>query len=525
MGGMDFGTSWISVLPPLLAIGLAIAFRQVIVALLAGVWLGALFLSGYNPALALVKTVDTYALGALADADHASVVIFSLMLGGMVGVIGRCGGAQGLADRVTRFATTSRRGQVSTWAMGLLIFFDDFANALLVGSTMRPITDRLKISREKLAFIVDATAAPVASLAIISSWIGVEIGYIADQYQALGIEGDAYWVFIKTIPYRFYPVLMLLFGILIAYSRRDFGPMRKAETRAAAEGKLMRDGAQPAASFDDPAVTPKEDKPARWFNALVPIGVVIVTIAVGMYISGSQNVHAAGDEPNLRNIFAAANSYRALLWASLLGGIVAIALAVAQRILSLAEAMGAWLAGVKSMVLAMIILVLAWSLGAVCKEMHTADFLIGAIGDWLHPGLLPGLVFVISAVVSFATGTSWGTMGILFPLVVPLAHGMAPGNETIMLGTLSSIQAGSVFGDHCSPISDTTIMSSMAASCDHIDHVRTQLPYALTVGGVGLVAGDLACGLGLWNVWVGLAIGAALIACVVFFLGKKANTG
>jgi Na+/H+ antiporter NhaC len=363
----------------------------------------------------------------------------------------------------------------------------------------------------------------VASIAIISSWIGVEIGYIGDQYQALGIEGDAYIVFLKTIPFRFYPMLMLFFGFLIAISRRDTGPMLRAERRALLQGKLIADGAKPAASFEDPSIAPDQDKPRRWVNALVPVLTVIVVIAVGMYVDGRATVLGSGLEPTFRNVFSKADSYKALLWAAMVGSLVAIGMALAQRILSVREAMEAWLVGVKAMVLAMIILVLAWSLGAVCKDLHTAEFIIQAIGGWLSPALLPALVFLVSGVVSFSTGTSWGTMGILFPLVVPLAHGLAPGDETIMLGTISSILAGSVWGDHCSPISDTTIMSSMASSCDHIDHVRTQLPYALLVGLVGLVVGDLACGLGLWNEWVALAIGAGLLAGYVFLLGKRVD--
>jgi Na+/H+ antiporter NhaC len=521
MGVME--PSWISVLPPVVAIGLAIAFRQVIVALLAGVWLGAFFLADFDPVAGLLRSVDTYALSALAHRDHASVVIFTLLLGGMVGVVARSGGGAGLAEVVTRFATNSRRGQTSTWLLGLLIFFDDFANTLLVGSTMRPITDKLKVSREKLAFIVDATAAPVASIAVISSWIGMEIGLIADQYRALGIEGDAYIVFVQTIPYRFYPILMLVFGFLIAASRRDFGPMLRAERRALFQGKLLADGAKPAASFEDASLAPIEGKPRRWINAAVPILTTIVVIVLGMYFYGRAVCQNGGLELTLKNIFAKADSYKALLWAGLIGGMLAIGMSMIQRICNLREAMEAWLQGVKSMVLAMVILVLAWSLGAVCKDLKTADFIIQAIGGWLSPALLPALVFLVSALVSFATGTSWGTMGILFPLVVPLAHKMAPGQEAVMLGTISSILAGAVWGDHCSPISDTTIMSSMASSCDHIDHVRTQIPYALAVGLVCLIFGDLACGLGVYSAWVGLLVGAGLLAGVVLLVGKRAD--
>jgi len=228
----------------------------------------------------------------------------------------------------------------------------------------------------------------------------------------------------------------------------------------------------------------------------------------------------AGGEVTIREAFANAASVKALLWASAFGCLAAIVTSVARRSLGFGAALDAWLAGVKSMVLACIILVLAWSLGQVCKDLHTAEFVIGAIGDWLTPGLLPAIVFVVAAVVSFATGTSWGTMAILFPLVIPMAHALAPGEEHIMLGAISSILAGSVWGDHCSPISDTTIMSSMASSCDHVDHVRTQLPYALAVGLVGLVFGELATGLGLYPGWVGLVLGVFALALLLRFVGR-----
>ncbi len=511
---------WLSVAPPILAIGLAMIFRQVIVALLAGVWLGALIRFDYAPLIALLRAADTYVIDALTDHGHASIIVFSLLLGGMIGVLAKSGGALGMATLVTRFATSSKRGQLSAWLMGILIFFDDYSNTLIVGSTMRPITDRLRISREKLAFIVDATAAPVASMALISSWIGVEIGYIADQYRALGIEGDAYVIFLRTIPHLFYPILMLIFGFIVIFTRRDFGPMWRAERRARRTGKLMADEARPASDFEDPTIAPKPDAPRRWINAAVPVVVVITTILVGMYLDGRAQLLRSGGALTLQNIFAKADSFKALVWASLLGCTVAILMVVGQRILSLMEAMDAWLTGVKSLVLAVLILVLAWSLGAVCGDLHTANYIISAIGGWLNPAFLPALVFLISATVSFATGTSWGTMGILFPLVIPLAHQMAPGQETIMLGTISSVLAGSVWGDHCSPISDTTIMSSMASSCDHIDHVRTQLPYALTVGLIGVLVGDLPTGLGWWSPWVGLLLGAILLIAVIVMVGK-----
>lgn len=544
--------AWLSILPPLFAILLAIALREVVTALVAGVWLGATFAFGFNPFVGLLRTADTYAVGALADADHASIAVFSLLLGGMIGVIAKSGGAMGMAEVVTRIAKDRMRGALATWLMGLAIFFDDYSNSLLVGTTMRPITDRLRISREKLSFLVDATSAPVSSFAVISSWVGVEVGYIADQYAELGIEGDPYMVFLETIPYRFYPILMLVFGLLLIVMKRDFGPMLAAERRALKDGDLTRPGSKPASDFDAREFTPPEGKQPRWAHAVVPIVVVIVTAMAGMYVTGTDALDAAraeagsaleaaragGDastiasaeralsllEPSLRNVFGKANSLSSLLWAALLGGLAAIGMSLGTRTLTLRDAMEAWVHGVRSIALAVMILVLAWSLGEVCKHLHTAQFVISAIGEHLPPTLLSAAVFLIAAIVSFATGTSWGTMGILFPLVVPLAHELAPDDPTIVLGSVASILSGSVWGDHCSPISDTTIMSSMASSCDHVDHVRTQLPYALAVGGVSLVVGELATGLGLYGPWVALLLGTVALALLVRFAGKPVET-
>lgn len=515
---LDVG--WVSLLPPLVAIALALALREVIIALAAGVWLGALVTHSYNPLAASARLVDHYLVDAVADADHASILLFSLALGGMVGVITKSGGASGMAGLVTKHATTPARGQLATWSLGLLIFFDDYANSLLVGSSMRPITDRLRISREKLAFLVDATAAPVSSLALVSSWIGVEIAYIGEQLSERNIELDAYLVFLQTLPYRFYPWLMLAFGLAVVLMGRDFGPMRRAEVRARTTGAVAADASEDNTDEDIERESRElAERDPRPLLALAPIFVVVLVALAGMYSTGLAATEAEGAEPILRNIFGNASSLKALLWAAASGGVVAVALSVGTGAMTMKAALEAWLEGIKSMLLACMILVFAWALGNVCKDLHTAQFVIGAIGDGINPGLLPAAVFVIAAAVSFATGTSWGTMAILFPLVVPLADEMAPGQMHILLGAISSILAGSVFGDHCSPISDTTIMSSMASGCDHVDHVRTQLPYALTVGGIALVVGEIGTGLGIYPAWVGMLLALACVIAVVRFVG------
>jgi Na+/H+ antiporter NhaC len=515
--------SWTSILPPLFAIGLALALRQVLVALVLGVWLGAFLLADLSFVGSFARLLDTHLVGAIADSGHASILLFSLLLGGMLGLMTQSGGARGLAGWVQTQTASRRRGQLTTWFLGLLVFFDDYANSLLVGASMRPVTDRLRVSREKLAFLVDATAAPVSSLALISSWIAVEVGYIADQFAQLGIERDAYLTFIETIPFRFYPILMLSFVAWVAIRGRDFGPMLRAERRALHEGLVFRPGAKPASDFHEEQVP--ADVRGRPWNALLPVLTVVLVAAVGIYVDGRAKVIASGAEPGLRAIVGEASSSAAILWATGAGCVCALIASVASGALSFERSLDAWLSGVRSMIYAVTILVLAWALGGVCKDLDTAGFLIGVVGDWLTAAWIPASVFVLAAIVSFATGTSWGTMAILFPLVVPLAHRVAPGQEAILLGTVSSILAGSVWGDHCSPISDTTVLSSMATSCDHMDHVRTQLPYALLVGVVSVLFAELPVAAGWYGPWAGLVVGAVVLVALFELLSSPVGKG
>jgi Na+/H+ antiporter NhaC len=527
----------LSVLPPLLAILLAIIFRQVVVALLAAVWLGAWFVAGFDPVTATLSTVDRYALNALNDPGHASIILFTLMLGGMVAVISRSGGTHGIVERLRPLATTSRRGQVATWGIGMFIFFDDYANSLLVGNTMRPVADRLRISREKLAYIVDSTSAPIASVALISTWIGTEVGLIADSFDRLGIDADPYRTFVASIPYRFYPLLALVFVLLVAWSRRDYGPMWTAEARAR-RGQMFREGAMPLADPEIDKLRPPQGAALRWYNAVIPIGVVIVVTMAGLYVTGKQDsVEAAGltllqilgsGSPIriMGDVISSGDSYQALMWANFLGSVAAVALAVGQRLLTLSDALEAWGRGVKAMMPAMVILILAWALSAVCADIQTAGYLVSAVSEGLPHYLLPGLVFVLAALVSFATGTSWGTMGILVPLTIPVAHSLGQVHHLgadqawiLLLGSISSVLAGAIFGDHCSPLSDTTILSSLASGSDHVDHVRTQLPYALTVAVVAVLLGDIPTAFGV-SPWISLVVGVLLLYGILRLFGR-----
>ncbi len=522
---------WLSIVPPLLAIGLALAVRQVVVALLVGLWFGAAIITG-DPFTGFLRLADTYLVEALADKSHAAIVLFSTILGGMVGVLSRSGATEGIVHWLSRRVGGRRGGMGATAAMGTVIFFDDYANTLLVGSTMRPLTDRLRISREKLSYLVDSTAAPVATVAVISTWVGFEVGLIQDAMARLGADATAYTFFLRTIPYGYYPLLTLVFVYAIALTGRDFGPMLKAEQRAVTRGEVLRPGAQPASDMGEVAEeeTTREMAPAHPLLAGLPILAVILTTALGLFFGGRQAAVAKGiAAPTLREILNHADSFAVLTWAALGGAILAVLLVVGTRRLSLRSAVEGYLQGARSMVIAVTILVLAWSLSAVCDGLGTADFLVEVARAVLSARLLPAVVFVLAAAVSFATGTSWGTMAILMPLVYPLgldlpeAAGLAPDVVAhIHLASVSAVLAGAVFGDHCSPISDTTILSSLATGADHLDHVQTQLPYAMVVGGVSVVLGYLPAGWGV-SPWISLGLGALVLGLIVVRFGRRAD--
>jgi Na+/H+ antiporter NhaC len=526
---------WFSLLPPLLAILLALVFREVITALVAGVWLGALAVAGFNPISGTWRMIDSFILPALADPDHAAIVIFSMLLGGMVGIVSRNGGTMGIVEAVAPFARSPRRGKLATWAAGLAIFFDDYANTLIVGNTMRPITDRLKVSREKLAYLVDSTAAPVAALVPVSTWVGYEISLIDD---GLGIAASQqvanpelagtllgaspFTVFLHTIPYLFYPLLALVFVFMTSILDRDLGPMAEAERRAARGSGLYRPGAQLATDTSESALQAKEGVRHRWWNAAIPVLTVVFVVLGGLWTTGRAS---AGPDASLMDIFGAADPFATLLWGSLSGCLMGFALSIGQRVLTVKDTIDAWLGGIRAMMIAMIILTLAWSLGAVTEEIGTASYLAHLLEGNVALHLMPVLVFLCAAIMSFATGTSWGTMAILIPLVIPLTVSLGGGMDfeggahySILLGSISSVLAGAIFGDHCSPISDTTVLSSTASACDHVDHVRTQLPYALLVAVVGMAVGDVGTAYGLPN-WLALVAGIAILLAVLLLFG------
>ena len=515
--------AWVSVLPPLVAIGMALLIRSVLPALMLGLWLGAWALEGLSSKgifIGLFASFEVYVANAVADFDHATIMLFTFMIAGMVGIISRNGGMRGIVEWIITGANSAKRGQLAVWSLGLLIFFDDYSNTLVVGNTSRSITDRLRISREKLAYIVDSTAAPLATVALVTTWIGYQVSLIGDASVHLeGLEMSPYSIFLNSILYSFYPFMAILLVVLVITTGRDFGPMLVAEQRARATGETAPPVKSKVGQDDEAALAMKEGVPPRAMNALIPVIVMVMGILIGLYITGE------GD--TISEIVGSANSYRALMWASLAGALTAIVMTAAQRLLSLDEIVDAWVSGARFTFIAMIILVLAWSMSEISRELHTADFLIASLGDSLPAAALPAVIFVLAAFTAFSTGSSWGAMGILLPLVMPLCWAImglegliASEDYFILYASVSGVLTGAVWGDHCSPISDTTVMSSLSAGCDHIEHVRTQLPYALLAGAAALGFGTLPISFGLpW--WAGM-LGAATVTVIgLRVLGQK----
>ncbi len=530
---------WFSIFPPLIAILMALITKEVFSSLFIGLLVGTTIIYKYKGVSfitsvfkGLFSVVDTYVLKSLLNPDHQSIIIFSMLIGGMVALVTLNGGMKGIVSILAKYAKNSRSGQLITWLMGLLIFFDDYANTLVVGNTMRPVTDRLKISREKLAYIVDSTSAPIASIAFITTWIGAELSYISEGINHLGIEKSAYQVFLSSLSYSFYPLFTLGFVLILIIKQRDFGAMLKAERKArntetTSEEKKLNNPPQIVKEIEV-----KENVNGKWYNAFIPVMIVVLGTITGLVFTGydseTWNNNNLSFSTKLSVIVGNADSFKALIWSSLGGVLVAIILSTFQRILTLKEAIEGLVNGFKTMFNAILVLVLAWGIASLTEDMHTAEFITDLMRKInLSPYWIPALAFIFSAIIAFSTGSSWGTMAIIYPLVLPACWkiSMEAGFDTnmalpIFYNVVSTVLAGSVLGDHCSPISDTTILSSLASSCNHMAHVRTQLPYALVVGAISLFIGTIPGAFGV-PVWILMIIGFSLLYFIIVKLGKK----
>ena len=517
-------SGWISVLPPFIAIILAFMSRSVVPSLFAAIWFGVWSLSGFKLGGIISSLLDSfhyYILNTLIDRDHAIITLFTLMLGGMVGIVYRSGGMHGIIQQMIKKANTPRRGQVSIWLFGIIIFFDDYSNTLIVGNTSRLLCDKLKISREKLAYLVDSTSAPIATVAVITTWIGFQVGIIADALPGLdGFNESAYMLFIHSIPYSFYPFLAIIMVGFVVFSGKDIGPMVSAERKARMgiqyNSDMSETETESRSDGDDLFV--KMNIPYRAINAIIPIAVLIFSMFYFIFTSG--------DGGSIKDILGSSDPFGALMHSTLLSALVAAGLAISQGVLNLTETLDAWFSGVKFMLMGMLVLILAWAIADLSKDLHTADYIVSTLGDSIPMSILPSIVFLVAAATAFGTGSSWGVMAILMPLVIPLAwavmdnNGAAtPENYHVLYSSIACVLTGAVWADHCSPISDTTILTSMASGCDLMDHVWTQMPYAISTGAAALLLGTLPAGFGApW--WILLLLGILSQGLVIRHFGR-----
>lgn len=525
-----------TLIPPIVAILLAFITKNVVISLFIGVLSGGfiLNLTGFNVFGALTQAFLDFinrALNSLSDPWNAGIVMQVLVIGGVINLVAKMGGAKAIAEALAKKAKTAKSAQLITWFLGICVFFDDYANSLIVGPIMRPVADKMKISRERLAFIIDATAAPIAGLAIISTWIGLEVSLISEGFQSIGVEASGFGVFLQTIPYRFYNILILAFIVITIITLREFGPMRKAEISARKLKDLTNEEVAVTSSHMD-ELEPKEGVKLSIWNAIVPIGALIISAIVAFYYSGYSSI-MAGDDIAIKaivtnsplsfkailEVFAASDASIALLQSALFSTVVAIVMAVWKKIFTISEAIEVWIDGMKGLIITGVILILAWSLGSVIKELGAAEYLVEALNGAIPAFLLPSLIFILGAIISFSTGSAYGTMSILMPLAIPLAYKINPEMSFVIVST-SAVLTGAIFGDHCSPISDTTILSSMGAGCSHIDHVKTQMWYALFVAAITILFGYIPAGFGL-PIYIVLPMSCVALFIGVMIFGKK----
>lgn len=508
MGSIETVYSWYGLIPALLAVVLAIITRQVIVSLLVAIISGSFIFyihgaESYFFGLDLV--IDKYIVNAISDSGHVSVIVFSMFIAGMVHLLNKIGAFNGLIFWVIRKVKSRRSALFATYFMGFFVFFDDYANTLIVGNTMRNITDKFKISREKLAFIIDATAAPIASIAFVSTWIGFEVDLIADGMNMVDLNTgySAYGLFMAAIKYSFYPILILFFVFLIIFLNKDFGSMYKYE-RATHENY-------------------KEDE-SDW-NSVISIHPIYVVIPiVSMLLITFLGIYVTGYKEGFSVFEAIQNGdfYKGLLWGSALGLLITALIAglkghqVKQIVVGVND-------GFKSLIEAITVLILAWALNEVLSDLQLGPYLASLFIDaGIGMAFIPFSVFILSAVIAFSTGSSFSTMGILIPLVIQLFYGLGytDGSVEVLAAAIASVLSGAVLGDHCSPISDTTILSSMAAKCNHINHVNSQLTYCLVTGGVaGLLLLTQSLFLLHWSIT--LLLGVGLIYLIIRLFGKE----
>ena len=534
--------SAVSLLPPLLAIFLAFVTRRTLLSLGAGILLGG-FITTYSGGLDFIATakllfVDILYNRILVDDFHLEILAFVIFLSSTVALITRNGGIDGMVNSLTRFAKNSRSVQAVAYFLGMGIFFDDYANTIVVGNSCGPLFDKQNVSRAKLAYIVDSTAAPVAGVAVLSTWVAYQISTFAPQLPTIGMsESQGYSLFLETIPYRFYCLLALFMVGVVVWLQRDFGPMLKVEAKARNSGSTRDDSATQAERIEA-----KDGIVPQGRNGLLPLIVMIFGTAFLIYYLGATSIAAdaaaGGAEAiaalktsgfdYMRHVLGASDSTYAIYLGSLSAFILAIIMSLRPKHLSVKEIAQVTTQGVRVLFKdAIMVLLMAWGIGKICEDLGTAHFLVACFYDIMSPLWLPVILFASACLIAFATGSSWTTMAILQPNVVLLAYQLGEqvdiGGHTLLVLSIGAVLEGAIFGDHCSPISDTTVLSSTASHCRHIEHVRTQAPYAVVTAIVAITCAYLPVALWGASPFVCLAVGMLALLLIVRFVGKRAT--
>lgn len=552
---------WLSIIPPLLAIALSLIFHEVITSLFLSVFVGVLLLIGFefsNVIPAFLRVIDSYILEVLRDSKHISLISFAFMVGGMIALIAKNGGLTGLVNKISAIAHSSRSAQLTTLFLSLSIFFDNYVNILIVGNTMRPITDKYKVSREKLAFIVSTTAASAASLAFFTTWTGAEMVYVHDAASYLRLGNSAFSIFFKSLQFAYYPIFMLILTFALIVSKKDFNKMADAEVSARSAGiKNEQNDKSIEKNIERDIVEilhPESQNGGKWINAAFPLIVLFITAIAGLIVTGTENIYQkmlgkgipvtnqnlssvwkhlhAFDNRNisffqkLGELFGNGDFYIALLWSSFSSLLTAFLLTLLHKNLTLKRTTEIMIHGFRVMLSAIIILIFSWSLAEITEDLHATEYLSSVITGNIKPSLLPLVSFLLAATFAFSTGSVWGAMAILYPLLVPVSWMISASSglsmsdtESITYNVIATILSGSVFGIHCSPVSDSTIMSSIASDCNHIQHIKTQLPYAATIALISILVFFFSLINFHW--FFNLGLGTALIILIVKFSGKR----
>ncbi|MEI6857220.1 Na+/H+ antiporter NhaC family protein [Psychrilyobacter sp.] len=476
---MEYGI-W-SVLPPIIAILLAIRTKQVFISLFAGVFTAELIISEFQPLTALNTSLNGI-VGVFSEAWITKTIIFSFLVGAIITLIQASGGVEGFIHYLTIKTKTikNKRGAMMlAYILGIVIFVESSITILVSGVVARPLTDKYNVSRENLAYICDSTSAPVCALIPLNGWGATLLGIIGIQVTAGVISGNPVEILVKSLPYQFYSMITIVSVLFYIWTGKHWGPMKKAENRASKEGKLMRDGATPLVSTDTTEIKTKEGVTPHMMNMLLPLLVLIFMIPCSLYITGNGDMMAGSGSTSV-------------FWAVLASLVFSGILYISKKIFTLGEYMNLFYKGVGGMVPVASLLIFAFAIGNSINTLGTGEYLASIVAGKVDGGFGPAIVFIISSIIAFSTGTSWGT----FAIMIPIALQMSVAIDANIFAAIGAVISGAIMGDHCSPISDTTILSSMASASDHIDHVETQLPYALLNG---LITTVLFLVVGFWG--------------------------